>query len=80
MQWQDVAITIGTVIFVIALVPSILSKDKPAVPTSMMTGSVLVVFTVVYISLALWFSAIATGVTAILWYILALQVLLRRKK
>jgi hypothetical protein len=80
VQWQDIAITIGTVVFIVALIPSILGKDKPAVPTSMMTGTVLVVFTIVYISLALWFAAVTTGITAILWYILAIQVILRRRR
>jgi hypothetical protein len=79
MQWQDVAITAGTIVLLIALLPSVLSKNKPAVSTSLMTGTVLVVFTVVYISLGLWFSAITTGITSILWYVLAMQMLLRKK-
>jgi hypothetical protein len=79
MQWQDVAITAGTIVLLIALLPSVLSKNKPAVSTSLMTGTVLVVFTVVYISLGLWFSAITTGITSILWYVLAIQMLLRKK-
>lgn len=73
MHWQDLAITIGSIIFIIALIPSVMSKDKPALSTSIMTGSVLTVFAFVYLTLSLWFSAIVTAGTAALWLLLAVQ-------
>jgi hypothetical protein len=80
MQWQDFAITAGTITFIFALIPSIYSNNKPALATSVMTGSVLTVFTIVYITLSLWFSAITTAITAVLWYVLSVQMFLRGRK
>lgn len=76
MLWQDGVLTGGSAIFVIALVPSVISKDKPALSTSLMTGSVLIVFAFVYVTLSLWFSAVTTAIIGILWFILATQKLL----
>jgi len=73
MLWQDGVLTGGSIIFVIALVPSVMSKDKPALSTSLMTGSVLIVFAFVYLTLSLWFSAVTTAITGMLWFILAAQ-------
>jgi len=70
---QDFILTVGSLVFVAALIPSILHKDKPALATSLMTGGVLVVFAGVYISLSLWFSAVTTFMTALCWFILAGQ-------
>lgn len=72
--WQDAVLTAGSVIFLLALFPSLLNKKaKPAILTSSLTGSVLLVYAVVYASLSLWFSVTTTVVTAILWFILAMQ-------
>lgn len=73
MVWQDIILTGGTAIFAAALVPSVVGKNKPAFSTSLMTGLVLAVFVIVYLSLALWFSALMTTVTATLWLTLATQ-------
>jgi hypothetical protein len=80
MQWQDFAITAGTITFIFALIPSIYSNNKPAMATSLMTGSVLTVFTIVYITLSLWFSAVTTAITALLWFVLSAQMFLKGKK
>jgi hypothetical protein len=73
MSWQDLVLSTGTVVFIFALLPSIFSTDKPAVATSLSTGSVLAVFTFVYFSLELWFGAATTSITAVLWFVLAIQ-------
>jgi hypothetical protein len=73
MSWQDVVYAIGQWIFIIALVPSVLGKDKPALSTSLTTGLVLAVYVVTLISLNLWISAISSAVTAATWFILAYQ-------
>jgi uncharacterized membrane protein YqgA involved in biofilm formation len=70
---QDVILTGGSLIFVAALIPTLRGNDKPALSTSLLTGSVLVVFAGVYVSLALWFSAITTFITAACWFMLAAQ-------
>jgi len=70
---QDIILTAGSLVFIAALLPTLLGRDKPALSTSITTGTVLIVFSGVYVSLALWFSAITTFVTAACWFTLALQ-------
>ena len=72
-NWQDIVLSIGSLMFVIALIPSVLGKDKPALATSFMTGLVLVVFTVTYATLSLKYTTVTTALSAILWLILAVQ-------
>ena len=80
MLWQDWVITLGSLIFVLALFPSVLGKDKPALSTSLMTGTVLVIFALVYLTLSLWTSAVTTFLTGTLWFILAIQKIISNKK
>ena len=78
-HWQDIVIAIGSLIFAAALVPSVLSKDKPALWTSITTGFVLAVFTATYASLSLWYATFTTSLAALLWIVLAIQQLTRPK-
>ena len=73
MPWQDLILSSGTVVLILALLPSALSKDKPAVPTSIVTGTVMSIFAFVYASLTLWFTAGAVALISLLWFILAFQ-------
>lgn len=73
MHWQDIVLTIGQVIFIVALFPSILSKDKPALQTSILTSAVSFSISIVYITLNIKFAAISAGINGILWLILATQ-------
>ncbi|MDE2311724.1 MAG: hypothetical protein KGJ93_01365 [Patescibacteria group bacterium] len=73
MTWQDIVLSVGSWIFIAALVPSLLSKDKPPIATSLSTGSVLLVYTVVYVSLHLWLSTASTGILALAWLALGAQ-------
>ena len=73
MAWQDYILTIGTILFIVALIPSVFSKDKPAFTTSLLTGSVLAVFAFVYLSLSLWLTTITVSITSLTWLILAYQ-------
>ena len=79
MHWQDAILTVGQIIFVIALIPSMLSKDKPAQATSFLTGSVALSIAFVYVTLSLWFAAATAGINAIFWYILLAQRYRRQK-
>ncbi|MEO8785019.1 MAG: hypothetical protein ABI221_01715 [Candidatus Saccharimonadales bacterium] len=72
-HWQDIVFTIGSLVFTVALWPSIRSKHKPALHTSVITASVLFVFAITYLSLSLYFSAFATLLTTIAWTVLAVQ-------
>lgn len=72
-NWQDIVLSIGSLVFVIALLPSVLGKDKPAFSTSLMTGLVLTIFTATYATLSLKYTTVTTGVSAALWLVLAAQ-------
>lgn len=73
MHWQDIVFSIGQWIFIVALIPSVLSKDKPALSSSLLTGTVLAVFAVTYLSLSLWFSGATTILVSGMWFTLAIQ-------
>lgn len=73
MQWQDLIFTIGQLIFIVSLLPSILSKDKPAFATSIITATVLYIFALVDITLSLYLTSIAVAATGVGWSILAYQ-------
>lgn len=80
MHWQDLVITVGQIIFVLSLLPSILSKNKPALLTSSITALILYIFTFVYITLSLYFAAISVAATAVGWSVLAYQKYRLEKK
>jgi hypothetical protein len=73
MQWRDIVLTCGQIIFIIALVPAIKHAHKPPFSTSILNTIVLFSFAFVYMTLSLWFAAISTTVVGILWFVLALQ-------
>lgn len=73
MIWQDFAFTAGSLIFVVALLPAVFGKDKPPMSTSSITGSVLGVFAVTYLTLDLYLSAGITAITAAMWWTLFYQ-------
>ncbi len=79
MSWQDIVLSVGLMMFAIALVPSVLSRDKPATSTSLMTGTVMLAFTAVYASLGLWFTTVVNFITAGLWFTLFVQKLLVKR-
>ncbi|MEK7567921.1 MAG: hypothetical protein AAB513_03320 [Patescibacteria group bacterium] len=66
-------IAIGQWMFLLALLPSILGKDKPAIATSVFTGLILATFVIAYFSISLWVSAISTSLVSLGWFILAYQ-------
>lgn len=73
MHWQDIVLTIGQIIFIIALVPSILSPDKPALQTSVVTAAVALSIAAVYVTLSIPFAAISAALNGVLWLVLAVQ-------
>lgn len=78
MAWQDIVLSVGSWIFIIALIPSLISKDKPPTATSVLTGAVLLVYTFVYFSLHLWLSMASTGILALAWLALGVQKFLEK--
>ena len=76
--WQDIVLGVGQLLFLVALIPSLRSEDKPALGTSVMTGALLTVFAVVYLTLGLLFSTISSLIIALGWWTLAFQKLRKR--
>jgi hypothetical protein len=79
MSWQDIVFTAGSWVLIIALLPTVFSKNKPTSATSFMYGTILLIFTFTYLSLALWFTTLSTGITALIWYIIGVQGFLKKK-
>jgi hypothetical protein len=73
--------TVGSIILVVALLPSILGPDKPAVWTSALVASVLWWFTGAYaIGLHFVCAGVTSGVAATGWTILLCQAIARETK
>ena len=64
---------IGSFLFAVALVPSVLHKQAPARSTSLLTASVLTVFIYAYVTLHFWLSVGTDAATAALWWVLFVQ-------
>ena len=79
-SWQDLLLSICSVLFTVALIPSLKSKNKPAFATSFMTFLLLATSLIAYASLKLWYTTAITVITAILWLTLAIQRLRQIKK
>ena len=73
MIWQDAILTAGSVVFLIALIPTALGPSKPARATSALTGTVLLIFAVTYLTLNLNFAAAVTGLTGATWLMILAQ-------
>lgn len=75
LPWQEFVFLFGNFIFFIALVPSILSQNKPSFWTCAMTAPMLSIFTFTFISLDMFLSAFGIGTTALAWWILFVQTI-----
>lgn len=72
-SWQDIVLAVSVLAFNIALIPSLLSKQKPRLATSVMTATFLVPEVIVFFSLSLWYSFAMALLNAIFWITLSLQ-------
>ena len=70
---QDAVFTIGTVIFTIALVPTLRDPQKPPLGTSIPITLTLTAFALSFLSLGLWFTAVATAIECACWGAVAFQ-------
>lgn len=80
MTWQDWVFSVGQFVLLGALIPSIVSKDKPAIGTSIVYGAVAGTFSFAYLSLGLISSAIAAVFIFSGWMVLVVQKFLIDKK
>ncbi|TAH33465.1 hypothetical protein EYC59_05030 [Candidatus Saccharibacteria bacterium] len=72
-SWQDVVLAISLLAFNLALVPSVVGKQKPRVATSLTTGLFIVPQLVAFASIKLWYSFAMAFINATLWFTLAVQ-------
>lgn len=75
-MWQDILMMVGGFILSVALIPTVISKGKPARSSCLLTGGVLASYVVAMATLGLWLAACATALTTTMWFILLFQ---RRK-
>lgn len=73
MSWQETVLAVGQVVFIIALLPSIFSTDKPEIWTSILTGTVALSISITYTTLSLKAAAISAFFNFVAWTILAIQ-------
>ena len=81
MLWQDIVITIATIVFSAALLPQVVHgfKEKRGaikLATSAPTFVGLFVVSGTYFTLSLYFSAVVCFITGVLWFILFVQRLI----
>ena len=78
-HWQDIALATSTLVFNIALLPSVLGKHKPALGTCALTATFLIVNIAAYFTLSLWYAATMASINLCLWVTLLIQVYMRQR-
>ena len=73
MHWQDIVIAICSWLASAALIPSLVSPDKPAFWSSIYTCAIVSTFGICYATLGLWTAAVSSAVLAGVWLTLAIQ-------
>lgn len=73
MKWQDAVISVVSIAFAIALIPTLVGRQKPAFSTGLLTTVGLAIFVAVYVSLGLWLSSLISVVTAAIWGAITVQ-------
>ena len=76
-MWQDWVLMIGGFGFLVGLLPSLIGNNKPEKLSSIITGTILLIFGVVYATLGLWMAFTSTMLVSGAWFLLAIQVLRR---
>lgn len=71
MTWPDAIFSVGSLVFIAGLPPTLLGKSRPPRSTSIATGSTLLVFAGSYATLGLWWSFASTLVLSVLWLSIA---------
>lgn len=73
MPWQDLGFTLGSIVFVITLLPTLRERDS-VVPrsTSVPTAAVLFWFVFLYLTMGFWYSAVISAATGSTWLGIAL--------
>ncbi len=73
--WQDWVLAIGQIFFLLALLPSVFSSDKPSKYSSAPTAMVLYLFSYTFYTLGLTWGAITSFLVGVIWTVLFFQKL-----
>lgn len=73
MKWQDLVLSVSVWVFIFALLPTLRGIEKPALETSIVTATTILVCAGVYASMGWWGSVLSSGILGIIWYVLAWQ-------
>lgn len=72
-HWQDIVFAAGSIVFTIALIPAIVKKQYPPISTCLLTGVMIGIYAITDLTLALWFSAITSAVSALIWIMMGVK-------
>ena len=78
MSWQDLVVGVGSAVITLSLIPTVLAEEKPALATSLITGTILAIFAITFFTLELWLTAAVNVFTSLLWFTLFFQKVLRK--
>lgn len=73
MNVPDLIFAVGGLILAAGLLPSVFGPEKPALATSLVTGSIILIYSVTFMAMGLWISGSINLVQSILWVTLAVQ-------
>ncbi len=72
-MWQDYVLTAIQIFFCVTLIPMLLAKEKPPLTSSISTGLILLISSLVLTTLNLWLAAVSQSIVGVQWLILAWQ-------
>ncbi len=73
LSWQDIALTVGNLALLVAMVPEFAGKPKLPLATSIPAACALFLFTIAYATVGLWSAAVSSGLITTGWVILMLD-------
>lgn len=79
MRWQEIVLALGQIVFIIALLPSVFSKDKPEIWTSIITGTVALSISITYATMSIPLASVSAFFNFVFWSLLAYQKLKQMK-
>lgn len=65
---EDLIFGIGSIVFILAWIPSLFRNEYPAAPTSFITSVILFSFSFAYLSLDMIFAASTSIILALIWW------------
>jgi 4-hydroxybenzoate polyprenyltransferase len=79
-MWQDWVIAACQWGFAVALLPTLFGDRKPEVITALMTAILAAVVALTLFTIPLFWAAIATGSTSVIWFIITAQSVRQKRQ